>query len=116
MSELGAAVRELRALDEKRYRLNVPLGMPVHGWPNLPDYDKYPDLVGKPPAWWQWYKLEAYEFSGQGRVVVMTGNCNTSLVREEVLSDRGPSVVRTVACGTKEACEAAYRLLSGEWS
>jgi ketosteroid isomerase-like protein len=88
-----------------------PAGAPAHAWPRFADYERFPDMIGKPPAWWGWFKLEVYADWPRGRVVEVTGRSYRP-VPPRPWDEGAPSVQREVMTGTREAAAAAYRLLA----
>jgi hypothetical protein len=103
---------EMMDRDNPRFRASAPKNMPSHGKPRFADFEKYPDMRDKPPLWWDWFVIEAYDFSNYARVVEMTG-CGGDAAREKCWYPGAPSVRRIVATGSRDAMVAAFALLSG---
>jgi hypothetical protein len=98
---------------EERFRISVPKNMPEHGWPRFPDFDRYPDLRDKPPAWWHWFRLEPMGPTG-GRVIEVAGTTGYDANDPWGVHSGHPlQFVREVMRGSFESARAAFRLLKG---
>jgi hypothetical protein len=109
IQDLGRGGRPSQEVVEK----SRPKGIPAHAWPLFADYSRFPEMIGKPPAWWGWYKLMILgEDSSNPKGIV----CEVHGKSYEDFSSpqwgHGPSSARWVFEGTPEAAEAALRLLS----
>lgn len=90
-------------------RVHCPNNLPSHAWPRYPDFERYPEYRGKSPFWWNWYVLDEH----WPVVWEVTGDLRTDATFRPGTRERAPSIVRRVVeAASREAAEAAFRLLT----